>query len=91
MLFYSSLLGVDLKIYGDILVEIDEFKYFVSVAPRALKVKSGKDAIIDDSFIYMYDIYEWCLANISGKYKVKIFLYSFEKKEDAILFKLTWG
>jgi len=35
--------------------------------------------------------YEWCCQNIQGKYSAIMHYWSFELKDDAILFKLTWG
>lgn len=35
--------------------------------------------------------YEWICENIQGKYSAIMHYWSFELKEDAIMFKLTWG
>lgn len=34
---------------------------------------------------------EWCRDSLQGKYVCVMHYWYFELKEDAILFKLTWG
>jgi len=53
---------------------------------------------------FMQDAYDWCQANctssfklstssipIEGKAAIHYYYFYFEDKDDAVLFKLTWG